>query len=241
MDCFDYECYEPSEEEIFLDELKDKFRDILRGDVKSEIEKLKKENAELRKTVKEYKDKKSELESKEKDLKYKAENIQREVEKDFYNKTVVEVLENMMEDSEVWYAENVPHEQVKCNLCNDERELVAIYPNGEVTTKHCDCSRPIYWYEPAISTIKTVKFNKAYKPRYSSEKKMYFQKKHCPDTRFSEAYDHYSEFRIELLFDEFNDEAKDYHETKNYGIKVGFRTKDACQKYCDWLNKKSKK
>lgn len=39
--------YEPSEGEMFFDEMKEKFREILREDVNSEISKLTKENIEL--------------------------------------------------------------------------------------------------------------------------------------------------------------------------------------------------
>jgi len=44
--------YEPSEGEMFFDEIKEKFREILREDVNSEISRLTKENAELRQKVK---------------------------------------------------------------------------------------------------------------------------------------------------------------------------------------------
>ena len=37
--------YEPSEGEMFFDEMKEKFREILREDVNSEINRLTKENA----------------------------------------------------------------------------------------------------------------------------------------------------------------------------------------------------
>ena len=44
-----------------------------------------------------------------------------------------EVFENLLEDSDVWYAEHVPHMKPKCNLCNKNRELVATYPDGTTT------------------------------------------------------------------------------------------------------------
>lgn len=232
--------YEPSEGELFFDEMKEKFREILREDVNSELSRLTKENAELRKTVKEYNDKKMELSRRERDIQYKEDNLRRDVEKEFYNKTMEDVFEHLLEDSEVWYAEHIPHEKPKCNLCNEERELVATYPNGEIVKKQCDCARPIYVYEPMISVNKQIKFHKAYKPRYSDHKKCYFTKNHRPNKDYAEAYDCYSEFRIENIFDEFNDDVKEYHETKRYGEKVAFRNKEACQKYCDWLNEKQK-
>ena len=145
--------YDPSEGELFFDEMKEKFREILREDVNSELSRLTKENAELRKIVKEYNDKKMELTRRERDVQYKEDNLKRDVEREFYNRTMDDVFEHLLEDSEVWYAERVPHEKPKCNLCNEERKLVAVYPDGETVTKECKCSRPTYIYEPVISEL----------------------------------------------------------------------------------------
>ena len=38
---------------------------------------------------------------------------------------------------------------------------------------------------------------------------------------------------------ESNDDVKEYHEAKRYSEKVAFRNKEACQKYCDWLNEEN--
>ena len=228
--------YDPSEGELFFDEMKEKFREILREDVNSELSRLTKENAELRKIVKEYNDKKMELTRRERDIQYKEDNLKRDVEREFYSKTMDEVFEHLLEDSEVWYAEYVPHEKPKCDLCDEERQMVATYPNGEIVKKQCDCAKPTYVYEPVISVNKQIKFHKAYKPRYSDHKKCYFTKNYKPNKDYAEAYDYYSEFRIENIYDEFNDDVKEYHEAKRYGEKVAFKNKEACQKYCDWLN-----
>lgn len=241
MSYFDEEdFYEPSDGEPFFDEMKEKFREILREDVNSKLSRLTKENAELRKTVKEYNDKKMELSRRERDIQYKEDNLKRDVEKEFYNKTMDEVFEHLLEDSEVWYAEHVPHEKPKCNLCNEDRELIATYPNGEIVKKQCDCARPLFVYEPVISLNKQIKFHKAYKPRYSDHKKCYFTKNHRPNKDYADAYDYYSEFRIENIFEEFNDDVKEYHEAMRYGEKIAFRNKETCQKYCNWLNEQQK-
>ena len=228
--------YDPSEGELFFDEMKEKFREILREDVNSELSRLTKENAELRKIVKEYNDKKMELTRRERDVQYKEDNLKRDVEREFYSKTMDEVFEHLLEDSEVWYAEYIPHEKPKCDLCDEERQMVATYPNGEIVKKQCDCAKPTYVYEPVLSVNKQIKFHKAYKPRYSDHKKCYFTKNHEPNKDYAEAYDYYSEFRIENIYDEFNDDVKEYHEAKRYGEKVAFKNEEACQKYCDWLN-----
>ena len=67
--------YEPSECEIFFDEIKEKFREILREDISYELDRLTKENNELRKAVKEYNDKKMELARREQDIQYKENNL----------------------------------------------------------------------------------------------------------------------------------------------------------------------
>lgn len=230
--------YEPSEGEMFFDEMREKFREILREDVNTELSRLTKENAELRKTVKEYNNKTMELARRERDIQYKEDNLKRDVEREFYKKTMEEVFENLLEDSEVWYAEHVPHEKHKCNLCDDERQMIATFPNGEVVKKWCDCSKPTYVYEPVISVNKQIKFHKALNPNYSSEKKCYFKRFYERNKDYAEAYDYYSEFKIENVYDEFNEDVKVYHESMGYGEKVAFRNKESCQKYCDWLNER---
>lgn len=228
--------YEPSEGELFFDEMKEKFREILKSDVESELTRLTKENEELRRAVQEYNNEKMELMRKTRELQHKEDNLKREVEREFYNKTMEEVLENLLEDSEVWYAEYVPHEKPKCDLCDEERQMIATYPNGEVIKKRCDCAIPAHVYEPVISVNKEIKFHKAWKPRYSDHKKCYFTKNYKPNKDYADAYDYYSEFRIENIYDEFNEDVKIYHEAKSYGTKIAFRNKEVCQKYCDWLN-----
>lgn len=228
--------YEPSEGELFFDEMKEKFREILKADIDSQLGKLTRENAELRKTVKEYNDKKMELVRREREVQYKEDNLQRDVEREFYRKTMDEVFEHLLEDSEVWYAEHVPHDKPKCDLCDEKRQMVATYPNGKVTKKQCECAKPTYVYEPVISINRQIKFHKAFKPRNSDNKRVYFTKKYSPNKDYADAYDYYSEFRIENIYEEFNEDVKIYHEAKSYGTKIAFRNKEACQKYCDWLN-----
>ena len=232
--------YEPSEGELFFDELKEKFHEILREDIKTELEKLRKENTDLKRTVKEFRNKEIRLNEKCRELQYREENLKREVEKEFYQKNMTEVFEGLMEDYEVWYAENVPHEKPKCNLCDENRDLIAVYPNGEKVKKRCECSCKEYWFEPVTSCLEAVQFHKAIHPRYSEGKKFYFKKEYIPNKKFSDAYETYREFHIDNTYDEFNDDVKYYHKHKGYGNRISFRSKEECQKYCDWLNENKK-
>ncbi len=50
----------------------------------------------------------------------------------------------------------------------------------------------------------------------------------------------YDAVNWENYFDGFNDDVIAYHNGKRYGEKIAFRSKEACQKYCDWLNEEKK-
>lgn len=230
-----YDFYEPSEGEIFFDEMKEKFKEILLEDVNNELNKLRSENAKLRKTVEEYENVKSELSIKKNDLEWKIKNVRDEVERDFYNKTIEEVFEQLLEDEEVWYAEYVPHEKPKCNLCNEERKLIAVYPDDKTVSKDCECAKPTHVYEPVTSINQKIKFHKSYK-KSGSDKRVYLVKSYQPNKNYADAYDCYSEFKIKTIYDDFTEEVKEYHEAKCYGEKIAFRNPAACQEYCDWLN-----
>lgn len=234
--CEFYDYYNPSECEVLFEEFKEKFKEILKDDIEQELSKLTRENLELRKITNEYKDKKEELKRKERELSYKEKNLKSIVEGEFYQKTMDEVFERLLEDSEVWYAESVPHEKPKCDLCNEKRQMVAKYPNGKTVNMACDCAKRIYVYEPMLSLNREIKFHKAFNPRYNSKKKVYFTESHSPNSNYAEAYDYYSKFRIERIYDDFNEDVKSYHKEKIYNEKIAFRNKEACQKYCDWLN-----
>lgn len=236
---YDYDDYcEPSEEELFFDELKEKFKSVLNADVKNQLDNLQRENQELKEQLAEYKAKEDELREKEWKYNWAVKDLKKKVEDEFYNKTIIEALEKIMDESDVWYAERIGHERPKCNLCNEKRELVAEFANGETATIKCACAKEDYYYEPVISTNRSVKLHKSYK---HWQKELYFKKEYRRDKEEARANEYYGEFYIEKLYDVFNDEVKSYHEnTKYYSEYIGFSNKEACQQYCDWLNSKSK-
>ena len=46
----------------------------------------------------------------------------------------------------------------------------------------------------------------------------------------------YGNFKILHIVDTFNNDTLNLCETLSYGEKIGFKTEEECQKYCDWLN-----
>jgi len=238
MDYDDYEdYYEQSEVDQLIEEFKDKIREHLLPNIREEIEQLNKENTELRIKNDEYKKRESEINNKERDLKYKADNLKREVEREFYESNIGETLKDYIEKAEVWFGDNKGFRQDKCSLCNDSRKLVANFPNGKTTETNCDCSNLLHKFVPEVSELSMIKFNKR-DSRYQSERKFYVSKTYIPSKESSYRDDYsYNEFKLYQIVDEFNEDSKGLHETKEYDTKIGFKTKAECQKYCDWLNR----
>ena len=242
MDYDDYEnYYEPSEVDQLVEEFKEKCRDYLLPNIREEIDRLNEENIELNRKNNEYKNRESELNNKERDLKYKEDNLKKEVEREFYESNIGDTLKDYIEKAEVWFADKRGLLQEKCSLCNDKRKLVAKFQNGKTTETNCDCSTLIHKYVPEISELSFIKFSKK-DSRYLSDRKFYLSKSYTPskDSRYSDDYS-YNEFKLCQIADEFDDGIKELHENKKYSTEIGFKTKEECQKYCDWLNKKADK
>ena len=241
MDYDEYEnYYEPSEVDQLVEEFRDKCREHLLPNIREEIERLNKENLELKQKNNEYSKRESEINNKERDLKYKTDNLKREVEKEFYESNIGDTLKDYIEKSEVWFADSKGFRQDKCSLCNGKRKLVANFPNGKTTETNCDCSNLIHKFVPEASELSMIKFNKR-DSRYQSNRSFYISKTYIPSKESSYRDDYsYNEFKLCQIANEFNEDIKELHETKEYGTKIGFKSKEECQKYCDWLHRDKK-
>jgi len=239
MDYDDYEgYYEPSEVDQLVEEFKDKIREHLLPNIQEEINRLNKENNDLKNKNEEYRKRESEISNKERDLKYKAENLKREVEKEFYQSNIGDTLKDYIDKAEVWFADQKGFPKEKCSLCNDKRKLVANFPNGKTTETNCDCSNLVHIFVPETSELSLIKFNKR-DSQYQSDRKFYLSRSYVPskNSSYRDEYS-YNEFKLYQIVDEFNGSTIELHETKEYNTKIGFKTKEECQKYCDWLNTK---
>ena len=238
MSYWDYDepMWEPSEADELFDELKSKLVDAAKASLKSDMESLKSRNEYLEKRNKELENKAWAVEQKEHDIEYKAQNLRREVEKEFYKAAIEDIFKDMIEKSQLWFAEHKPHEKPKCDKCNENRNWVLIWPNGDKVTKKCDCAKLDYWYEPTEVWIDTLRY-RIQNSNYQSER--YYRLDKTYD-RIGGAYNDYSyaDFGIQFVYDKFCDDVIEKREQLGYGKKIGFKSKEECQKYCDWLNKK---
>lgn len=113
MGYWDYEepMWEPSEADELFDEIKSKLIDAAKDSLKNDMAYLKSRNEYLERCNKELEDKAQEVLSKESDLKYKSRNLRREVEKEFYKTAIDDLFKDVMEKSQLWFANNKPHEK----------------------------------------------------------------------------------------------------------------------------------
>lgn len=237
----DYQYYEPTLANEIIMEYQQKMQDVLLDGVKNEIDRIKDENVRLKKENEECKKRENQIASKERDLKHKEDNLKREVTNEFYQSNIGETLKQYIEDCEVWFAGTENYQEQKCGFCNEERELIAEFASGETTKTNCSCAKILNKYVPAIGTISVIKFSKN-NSRYNSERKFHLTRMYSPPSDRRKHYDYdFQEFGIYHIFDAFNENVIELDENKKYSEKLGFRSEEECQKYCDWLNEKNSK
>ena len=234
---YDEPMWEPSEADELFDEIKSKLIEAAKVSLKNDMESLKSRNAYLEKRNKELEDKAREVSRKESDLEYKSRNLRREVEREFYKTAIDDLFKDVLEKSQIWFADNKPHEKPKCDKCDENRNWVLTWPDGTTTSKKCTCSQPDYWYEPQETWIDyiryTVKDSNYQSERYYRLDKSY---QYTGDSRWNDYS--YGDFGIQFVYDKFCDDVIEKHEQLRYEKKIGFKSKKECQRYCDWLNKK---
>lgn len=239
MGYWDYEepMWEPSEADELFDEIKSKLIDAAKDSLKNDMAYLKSHNEYLERRNKELEDKAQEVLSKESDLEYKSRNLRREVEKEFYKTAIDDLFKDVLEKSQLWFADNKPHEKPKCDKCDENRNWVLTWPDGTTTSKRCTCSQPDYWYEPEETWIDyiryTVKDSNYQSERYYRLDKMY----QCTGESRRNDYS-YEDFGIQFVYDKFCDDVIEKKKQLKYGEHIGFKSKEECQKYCDWLNER---
>lgn len=238
MSYWDYDepVWEPSEADELFDEMKSKLIEAAKSSLKNDMEYLKRRNEYLEKRNKELEEKAQEVSRKESDLKYKEQNLRREVEKEFYKTAIDDLFKDVIEQSQLWFADNKLHEKPKCDKCDENRNWVLTWPDGKTVSKKCTCSQPDYWYEPEETWIDTLKY-KIKDSDYQSERYYRIDRNYeCNHTRSGDYL--YRDFGIQFVYDKFCEDVIEKTENLYYGKKIGFKSKEECQKYCDWLNRR---
>lgn len=199
------------------------FKDSLLTKVKKEyVEKMKsleKENEELQ-----------EVKSNWKTLEYNFHNKELRLELD-REKLLKEVkrmrLSELMGDREVrMYQVGYNYkEKEKCDKCNKDRSIEFLSPTGKTFVEKCECSTGITTLVPREYVLYEFGIN------YNNNLNMFYEMEHLDG---KEIYNNRNTVSNNTV----------YNDSMDYEIinkrDTYFKTKEDCQKYCDWLNEKEK-
>ena len=207
---------EPSEFEQMIDEFKRTLMNSVKAEHKDEIKKLRTENANLQTIKNDWKNINYLYESKHRQLENERSTMERTVSK--------KRLNDLMIDFEISLY-NARSERVvgeKCNECDDKRRIAYTTPQGRKTYEECKCNNGKQVYSP-----QELKCFEIFLSRDGNRMVGLYKKRNYGDDGMKETeYDYENIYKI----------GTEYENVNSY--RTAFRTKEDCQKYCDWLNDK---
>ncbi|MBT2716889.1 hypothetical protein [Bacillus sp. ISL-57] len=208
---------EPSEFEMQVDEFRESLLKAVKEEFVSEMDRLKKENAELQEIKTNFKTIKSEYDQKSRKLEYERQDLERKVRR--------ERLSSLLNDFEVEYYTVASRSKYKpkCDKCDENRRLYYTTPSGRKTYESCECSNSIPVFEPIPILLSTFSIRRG-------EGHAWYSVKYRGD---DDEYLNYYEDSIhgnELITDE-----KQFKDI-GYAYKTLFETKEIAQKFCDYKN-----
>ena len=219
----DYDDYDDFYEPSKFDEEIEKFKDVLRNSVKEEIrnemEKLKKENAELQEIKENFESIKNDYETKKSELYFK----QKKVAKDVAWKRLEELFSDCGMNTILYRLSTEYTEKPKCDKCDKNRFIHFKSPSGRDLTEQCECAKKNTKYIPKENCCTEFRL------RDRKNLSMWF-KPSC----IGSCDEDYDSVYVECIGDDKTFE--ELEECNKY--RLFFKSKEKCQLYCDYLNKK---
>jgi hypothetical protein len=217
MSYFEEDFYhEPSEFEMQIEEFKASLMSKVKEDYIKELERLKKENAELQNVKKNFEGIKNGYEKKKRELEYERSNLLHQVRR--------ERLSELMKDCEIelFTVGSKGRRQPKCDKCNEDRRIPYTTPLGKETYEICDCDSKIQVYEPIPIMLHTFSIRNG--------NGLAWYKIH--NDRHDEWFTYYDDSISgkDLITDESQ------FESIGYSYKTLFKTKELAQQYSDYKN-----
>lgn len=216
--CWHYEkdfYNEPTEFDIAMKELKTKLMNSVKEEFLNEMNQLRKENEELQYVKQNLEEIKRDYERKKRELEREYQQRKAEVRKE-------RLIELMKDYKTILYGVDVKIERPpKCDKCDKNRRIRFITPLGREAYEDCTCKEEKKVYFPEECVLYEFRLNRdghevvaRYRP-YSDDE---------------DSFLYYNSIRADCIY---SPEMK-FEEIDKY--RTLFKTKEECQKYCDWLN-----
>lgn len=202
---------EPNEFEQQIYEFKDSLLKAVKKEYIEEMEELKKENEELQEIKKNFEQIKADYKEKEHELKLNEGTIERRMRN--------ARLSELMKDKEIiMYQADYKYMRVsKCNRCDDYFKS----PSGKDITEECECAKRYTAYYPNEYIAYEFKLNN------NKTISVWYKIQDHNDDEYCERDSKFADYI-------YNKDMK-YEDINAY--RTFFKSKEDCQKYCDWLNR----
>ncbi len=211
---------EPTEFEEKLKELKKSLATAIKDKYKSEMERLKSENAQLQRVKRDWVSIQNEYAAKSRQLEYEREKLEQKVRR--------ERLDSLLADLRIIRFRAVTERVLppKCDKCNDKREIEYLTPLGKKAKENCDCSVGKLVYKPQEYVVS----------EYGTDhngKRLQIWYKHG---RFEDSDHDIFDSGLSYFCRTIYKDGMDYEGLNS--LDTFFDSREDCQTYCDWLNQK---
>ena len=207
-------CEEPREEEMALIEA---IKENVKQDIKQEMERLRKENAELQ----QYKQERQEV-----------ENIKKWYESRL--RTEVEAYKRELRSAKIkelfgdyivigWGVKQKITLPPKCDKCDEKRIVHFKSPSGKELTELCDCAHGKFVYEPIELSLMKIRDYNGNISRY-----------YCDNESRSEDSEYYD-------YTSYVYDGKTPFDKLTYYWAIVFLDKETCERYCAWKTEQEAK
>lgn len=215
---------EPSEFEIQVEEFKQSLIESVKKEYKQEMERLRKENADLA----EFKRQKENVDREISELKRQREIDKQEAIRQAKHERLFELMGGF--EVEMWTPEYYYEESRKCDRCNDQRLIHYKTPLGKETYESCSCSNRIEVYSPAKNILRKISTRNDWGKVENTW--LYYQIKNDCD------YDS-AEYRSDSSAKNlFKPGVTTFEEVDNQYSPVYFENYDDCYQFCMWKMQK---
>ena len=203
---YDYyeDFYEPSENDIVMSEIGDILKKMVRKEIMDELEKLRKENAELQ----EFKRNKEKYDRELSAAKYDYERKLNDAECNIKKARIHDLLGDYLTVGYMVSTNN--KRKPKCNKCDEDRRIQYTTPRGKVVYEFCECSEYDFFYE--VKEVELIRLRISKDCCWSNKEHLHRYYRHARDT-YDDKEDYHDYDYVTHIYDgeSFEDIKKSYY------------------------------